>query len=76
MQQKVDAIEQLKANPVQWQARVDLAAAHAALVRRHPGTRAFWIYDLDAFAQGIKALEPFFADLSTDLDAFAADPVV
>jgi NAD(P)-dependent dehydrogenase (short-subunit alcohol dehydrogenase family) len=33
-------------------------------------------YDLDAFAQGIKALEPFFADLSTDLDAFAADPVV
>ncbi len=33
-------------------------------------------YDLDAFAQGIKALEPFFADLSTDLEAFAADPVL
>jgi diaminopimelate decarboxylase len=28
---------------------VSLALAHAALRRRHPSARAFWIYDLDAF---------------------------
>lgn len=33
-------------------------------------------YDLDAFAQGMKALEPFFADVTTDLEAFAAEPVL
>lgn len=33
-------------------------------------------YGLDAFAQGIKALEPFYADLVTDLEAFASDPVL
>jgi NAD(P)-dependent dehydrogenase (short-subunit alcohol dehydrogenase family) len=33
-------------------------------------------YDLAAFAQGIKALEPYYADLVTDLEAFAADPVL
>ncbi len=33
-------------------------------------------YDLDAFAAGIKALEPFYADLVTDLEAFSGDPVL
>jgi len=33
-------------------------------------------YDLPGFAQGIKALEPHFADLVTDLEAFSADPVL
>lgn len=33
-------------------------------------------YDLDGFAQGVKALEPYFADLVTDLEAFASDPVL
>jgi NAD(P)-dependent dehydrogenase (short-subunit alcohol dehydrogenase family) len=33
-------------------------------------------YDLDGFAQGMKALEPHFTDLVTDLEAFAADPIL
>lgn len=33
-------------------------------------------YDLAAFAQGIKALEPHYADLVTDLEAFASDPIL
>ena len=33
-------------------------------------------YDLAAFAQGIEALAPYHADLVTDLEAFAADPVL
>jgi NAD(P)-dependent dehydrogenase (short-subunit alcohol dehydrogenase family) len=33
-------------------------------------------YDLEGFAQGVKALEPHFADLVTDLEAFAGDPVL
>lgn len=33
-------------------------------------------YDLLGFAQGMKALEPYFADLVTDLEAFSADPVL
>jgi len=33
-------------------------------------------YDLAAFAQGAKAFEPHYADLVTDLEAFAADPVL
>lgn len=33
-------------------------------------------YDLDAFAAGIKALEPHYADLVTDLEAFSGDPVL
>jgi NAD(P)-dependent dehydrogenase (short-subunit alcohol dehydrogenase family) len=33
-------------------------------------------YDLEGFAQGVKALEPHFADLVTDLEAFASDPVL
>jgi NAD(P)-dependent dehydrogenase (short-subunit alcohol dehydrogenase family) len=33
-------------------------------------------YDLLGFTQGIKALEPYFADLVTDLEAFSADPVL
>jgi NAD(P)-dependent dehydrogenase (short-subunit alcohol dehydrogenase family) len=33
-------------------------------------------YDLLGFAQGIKALEPYFADLVTDLEAFATAPVL
>ena len=33
-------------------------------------------YDLDAFAAGIKALEPYYADLVTDLEAFCGDPVL
>jgi len=47
---------------------VDLAAAHAALVRRHPGTRAFWIYDLDAFAARARA----FRDAVAPLDPLVA----
>jgi NAD(P)-dependent dehydrogenase (short-subunit alcohol dehydrogenase family) len=33
-------------------------------------------YDLAGFAQGVKALEPHFADLVTDLEAFASDPIL
>ncbi len=33
-------------------------------------------YDLEGFAQGIRALEPHYADLFTDLEAFAGDPVL
>lgn len=33
-------------------------------------------YDLDGFDAGIKALEPFYADLVTDLEAFSGDPVL
>ena len=33
-------------------------------------------YDLLGFAQGMKALTPYFADLVTDLEAFSADPVL
>jgi NAD(P)-dependent dehydrogenase (short-subunit alcohol dehydrogenase family) len=33
-------------------------------------------YDLLGFAQGVKALEPYFADLVTDLEAFSTAPVV
>ena len=33
-------------------------------------------YELDGFAAGIKALEPYYADLVTDLEAFASDPVL
>jgi NAD(P)-dependent dehydrogenase (short-subunit alcohol dehydrogenase family) len=33
-------------------------------------------YDLAGFAQGIRALEPYFADLVTDLEAFSTDPVL
>jgi hypothetical protein len=33
-------------------------------------------YDLLGFAQGFKALEPYFADLVTDLEAFATAPVL
>lgn len=33
MQQKVEPVEQLKANAAEWQARVDLAAAHRMCVR-------------------------------------------
>jgi NAD(P)-dependent dehydrogenase (short-subunit alcohol dehydrogenase family) len=33
-------------------------------------------YDLAGFAEGVKALQPYFADLVTDLEAFASDPVL
>ncbi len=33
-------------------------------------------YDLDGLAAGIKALEPYYSDLVTDLEAFSADPVL
>ncbi len=33
-------------------------------------------YDLSAFAQGAKAFAPYYADLVTDLEAFASDPIV
>lgn len=33
-------------------------------------------YDLAAFAQGARALEPHYADLVTDLEAFSADPIL
>jgi NAD(P)-dependent dehydrogenase (short-subunit alcohol dehydrogenase family) len=33
-------------------------------------------YDLDGLAAGIKALEPYYSDLVTDLEAFGADPVL
>lgn len=33
-------------------------------------------YDLDGFAAGIRALEPYYADLVTDLEAFSGDPVL
>jgi len=33
-------------------------------------------YDLSAFAQGAKAFAPYYADLITDLEAFASDPVL
>lgn len=33
-------------------------------------------YDLDAFAQGAKAFAPYYADLVTDLEAFASDPIL
>jgi NAD(P)-dependent dehydrogenase (short-subunit alcohol dehydrogenase family) len=33
-------------------------------------------YDLAGFAQGAKALEPYFADLVTDLEAFSTAPVL
>ena len=33
-------------------------------------------YDLDGFAAGIRALEPYYADLITDLEAFSGDPVL
>ncbi len=33
-------------------------------------------YDLDGFAQGIKALAPYYADLVTDLEAFGTEPIV
>jgi len=33
-------------------------------------------YDLDGFAAGIKALEPYYADLITDLEAFSGDPAL
>ena len=31
-------------------------------------------YDLQGFAAGIRALEPYYADLITDLEAFSGDP--
>ena len=33
-------------------------------------------YDLSAFAQGAKAFAPYYADLITDLEAFASDPIL
>lgn len=33
-------------------------------------------YDLAGFTEGIKALTPHFADLVTDLEAFASDPIL
>lgn len=33
-------------------------------------------YDLEGFAQGMKALEPYYADVVTDLEAFASDPIL
>ena len=33
-------------------------------------------YDLDAFAEGIRALEPHYTDLITDLEAFSTDPML
>jgi NAD(P)-dependent dehydrogenase (short-subunit alcohol dehydrogenase family) len=33
-------------------------------------------YDLAAFVQGAKAFEPYYADLVTDLEAFASDPIL
>lgn len=33
-------------------------------------------YDLDGFAQGIKALAPYYADLVTDLEAFGTEPIL
>jgi len=33
-------------------------------------------YDLAGFAQGAKVFEPYYAELVTDLEAFAADPVL
>jgi NAD(P)-dependent dehydrogenase (short-subunit alcohol dehydrogenase family) len=33
-------------------------------------------YDLDGLAAGIRALEPYYSDLVTDLEAFSADPVL
>ncbi len=33
-------------------------------------------YDLAAFAQGARAFEPYYADLVTDLEAFASDPIL
>ena len=33
-------------------------------------------YDLAGFAQGLKVLEPYYADLVTDLEAFASAPVL
>ena len=33
-------------------------------------------YDLDGFAAGIRALEPYYADLVTDLEAFSDEPVL
>ena len=33
-------------------------------------------YDLDGFAAGIRALEPYYADLVTDLEAFSGDPAL
>lgn len=33
-------------------------------------------YDLAGFAQGIKALEPYYAELVTDLEAFATEPIL
>jgi len=40
------------------------------LIQPHGG------YALEAFAQGIKAFEPYYADLATDLEAFSTDPVL
>lgn len=33
-------------------------------------------YDLEAFAAGIKALEPFYTELVTDLEVFGTDPIL
>lgn len=33
-------------------------------------------YDLDGFSAGMRALEPYYADLVTDLEAFSGDPVL
>ena len=33
-------------------------------------------YELEAFAAGIRALEPHYSDLVTDLEAFSSDPVL
>ena len=33
-------------------------------------------YDLEGFAAGIRALEPYYADLITDLEAFSGDPTL
>lgn len=33
-------------------------------------------YDLAAFAQGAKAMEPYYDELVTDLEAFASDPIL
>jgi NAD(P)-dependent dehydrogenase (short-subunit alcohol dehydrogenase family) len=33
-------------------------------------------YELAAFAQGAKAFAPYYADLVTDLEAFASDPIL
>jgi diaminopimelate decarboxylase len=45
-------------------AGVALADAHAALARRHPDARAFWIYDLDAFEARARRLLGALAPLA------------